>query len=164
MARRAARRSGQPRCPGAEGAGARERARAGVHQPHQRGPRARALPPSDKPQAPRRPPSRTTSTRSPGRSSRTRIVGEIATDSWRTPCHATGRFPVSQIGSAHKRHPITIAEHDVPDGHAILDLPRFREIKPDISLELGIESVRLTFDLLVELDLTGRASSALDAR
>ena len=51
-----------------------------------------------------------------------------------------------------------MAELDVPDGHAILDLPPFREIKPDLSLELRIPSLRLTFDLLVELDLTGRPS------
>jgi hypothetical protein len=87
-----------------------------------------------------------------------RVVGEIATDYWRTPRYATGRYQVPQIGSGHKRHPITMAELDVPDGHAILDLPPFREIKPDVSLELRIPSIRLTFDLLVELDLTGRAS------
>ena len=49
-------------------------------------------------------------------------------------------------------------ELDVPDGHAFLDLPPFREIKPDVSLELRIPSLKLTFDLLVELDLTGRPS------
>src|SRR5206468_1504548 len=68
------------------------------------------------------------------------------------------RYQVPQIGSGHKRHPITMAELDVPDAHAILDLPPFREVKPDISLELRISQLRLTFDLLVELDLTGRAS------
>jgi hypothetical protein len=87
-----------------------------------------------------------------------RVVGELATDYWRTPRYATGRYQVPQIGSGHKRHPITMAELEVPDGHAILELPPFREIKPDISLELRIPSQRLTFDLLVELDLTGRAS------
>jgi hypothetical protein len=87
-----------------------------------------------------------------------RIVGDLATDYWRTPRYATGRYQVPQIGSGHKRHPITMAELDVPDGHAVLDLPPFREIKPDVSLELRITSQRLTFDLLVELDLTGRAS------
>ena len=87
-----------------------------------------------------------------------RIVGEIATDYWRTPRYATGRYPVPQTGGGHKRHPITMRELDVPDGHAILDLPEFREIKPDLSLELRIPSLRLTFDLLVELDLTGRPS------
>jgi hypothetical protein len=87
-----------------------------------------------------------------------RTVGEIATDYWRTPRYATGRYPVPQIGGGHKRHPITMRELEVRDGHAILDLPPFREIKPDLSLELRIPSLKLTFDLLVELDLTGRPS------
>jgi hypothetical protein len=51
-----------------------------------------------------------------------------------------------------------MAELEVPEGHAVLDLPAFREIKPDLSLEVRIESLKLTFDLLVELDLTGRPS------
>jgi hypothetical protein len=87
-----------------------------------------------------------------------RLLGEAATDYWRTPRYATGRYPVPQIGSGHKRHPITMRELDVPDGHAVLDLPPFREIKPDVSLELRIPRLKLTFDLLVELDLTGRPS------
>ena len=87
-----------------------------------------------------------------------RLVGETATDYWRTPRYATGRYPVPQIGSGHKRHPITMRELDVPDGHAVLDLPPFREIKPDLSLELRFPRLKLTFDLLVELDLTGRVS------
>ena len=87
-----------------------------------------------------------------------RLLGETATDYWRTPRYATGRYPVPQIGNGHKRHPITMRELDVPDGHAVLDLPPFREIKPDVSLELRIPRLKLTFDLLVELDLTGRVS------
>ena len=87
-----------------------------------------------------------------------RIVGEAATDYWRTPRYATGRFPVPQIGNGHRRHPITAAELPVPEGHAVLDLAPFREIKPDLALELRLPEQRLTFDLLVELDLTGRPS------
>lgn len=87
-----------------------------------------------------------------------RVAGDLATDYWRTPRYATGRYPVPQIGNGHKRHPITVAELDVAEGHAYLDVPEFREIKPDVSLELRIPSLRLTFDLLVELDLTGRPS------
>ena len=87
-----------------------------------------------------------------------RVLGELATDYWRTPRYATGRYPVPQTGQGHRRHPITAAELDVADGHAYLDLPPFREIKPDVSLELRIPSLRLTFDLLVELDLTARPS------
>jgi hypothetical protein len=87
-----------------------------------------------------------------------RVAGELATDYWRTPRYATGRYPVPQTGNGHKRHPITAAELDVAEGHAYLDLPPFREIKPDVSLELRIPSLRLTFDVLVELDLTARPS------
>ncbi|MEA2312711.1 MAG: hypothetical protein QOE28_2679 [Solirubrobacteraceae bacterium] len=87
-----------------------------------------------------------------------RTVGERATDYWRTPRYATGRFPVPQIGNGHKRHPITMRELEVPEGHAILGLPPFREIKPDLALELRYRALKLTFDLLVELDLTGRAA------
>ena len=52
-----------------------------------------------------------------------RSSARLATDYWRTPRYATGRYPVPQIGNGHKRHPITMRELDVPDGHAVLDLP-----------------------------------------
>ena len=93
--------------------------------------------------------------RVPPRSSAT-----LATDHWRTPRYATGRYPVPQAGSGRDRHPITLNEIPVPDGQAIIDLElkTFTEIKPDLSLELRIETLKLTFDLLVELDLTARPS------
>ena len=89
-----------------------------------------------------------------------RAVGELATDRWRTPRYATGRYPVPQAGSGQRRHPITLNEIKVPDGQAIIDLElkTFTEIKPDLSLELRVESLKLTFDLLVEIDLTARPS------
>jgi hypothetical protein len=48
----------------------------------------------------------------------------------------------------------------VPEGQAIIDveLKTFAEIKPDLSLELHVDAMKLTFDLLVELDLTDRPS------
>ena len=48
----------------------------------------------------------------------------------------------------------------VPDGQAIIDLElkTFTEIKPDLSLELRSEQLKLTCDLLVEIDLTERPS------
>ena len=58
--------------------------------------------------------SRTTCTRSVGRSSSTATVGELATDRWRTPRYATGRYPVPQVGSGQRRHPITIARDQGP--------------------------------------------------
>ena len=89
-----------------------------------------------------------------------RIVGEIATDHWRTPRYATGRYPVPQAGSGQRRHPITLNEIPVPDGQAIIDLElkTFAEVKPDLSLELRMDAAKLAFDLLVELDLTARPS------
>jgi hypothetical protein len=85
-----------------------------------------------------------------------RAARELATDRWRTPRYATGRYPVPQVGSGQHRHPITLSEIKVPDGQAIIDLElkTFTEIKPDLSLELRVEALRLTFDLLVEVDLT----------
>jgi len=96
-----------------------------------------------------------------------RAAGELATDRWRTPRYATGRYPVPQAGSGQRRHVITLNEIKVPDGQAIIDieLKTFTEIKPDLSLELRVEPQKLTFDLLVELDLTARPSyptSAVD--
>jgi hypothetical protein len=89
-----------------------------------------------------------------------RAVGPLATDNWRTPRYATGRYPVPQVGAGQRRHPITLNEIPVPDGQAIIDVAQkpFSEIKPDLSLELRIDAINLTFDLLVELDLTGRPS------
>jgi Domain of unknown function (DUF5710)/Replication-relaxation len=89
-----------------------------------------------------------------------RLIGDIATDHWRSPRYATGRYPVPQAGTGRDRHPITANEIPIPDGQAIIDLhlKTFTEVKPDLSLELRIEPPKLTFDLLVELDLTARPS------
>jgi hypothetical protein len=87
-----------------------------------------------------------------------RLAGDLATDHWRTARYATGRYPVPQIGRDRERHAITLNELPLPDGQAIIDLQQgaFTEVKPDLSLELHIPSMRLTFDLLVEVDLTAR--------
>jgi hypothetical protein len=89
-----------------------------------------------------------------------RAAGDIATDRWRTPRYATGRYPVPQVGSGQRRHQITLNEIKVPDGQSIIDieLKSFTEIKPDLSLELRVEPQKLTFDLLVEVDLAARPS------
>jgi Replication-relaxation len=89
-----------------------------------------------------------------------RAAGDAATDRWRTPRYATGRYPVPQIGQGQRRHPITLNEIPLPDGQAIIDLElkTFAEIKPDLTLEIRIEPQSLTFDLLVEIDLTARPS------
>ena len=89
-----------------------------------------------------------------------RAVGRLATDNWRTPRYVTGRYPVPQSGSGQRRRPVTLNEIPLPERQAMIDvsLEAFGEVKPDLSLELRIESIHLTFDLLVELDLTDRPS------
>jgi Replication-relaxation/Type IV secretion-system coupling protein DNA-binding domain len=89
-----------------------------------------------------------------------RLVGDIATDRWRTARYATGRYPVPHAGSGQRRHPITLNEIEVPDGQAIIDveLKTFAEVHPDLSLELRFAQMKLTCDLLVEIDLTARPS------
>ena len=88
-----------------------------------------------------------------------RLVGDVATDHWRTPRYATGRYTVPQV-SGRNRHPITLNEIPLAYKQTIIDLglETFAEIKPDVSLELRIPSMKLSFDLLVELDLTERPS------
>ena len=39
-----------------------------------------------------------------------RLLGEVATDHWRTPRYATGRYQVPQAGAGRDRHPITLNE------------------------------------------------------
>jgi hypothetical protein len=89
-----------------------------------------------------------------------RVAGSLATDRWRTPRYATGRYPVPQVGSGQHRHSVAVNEIKLPEGQAIVDLElkTFTEIKPDLSLELRSETLNLTCDLLVELDLTARPS------
>ncbi len=73
-------------------------------------------------------------------------------------CLTASLPPVPQTGNGPRRHPITLNEIPIPDGQAIIDiqLKAFTEIKPDLSRELRVDQVKLTFDLLVELDLTAR--------
>jgi hypothetical protein len=89
-----------------------------------------------------------------------RTAGKLTTDHWRTARYATGRYPVPQTGIGRDRHPIALSQIPLPDKQTIIDLQlqKFAEIHPDVSLELRIDTLKLTFDLLVELDLTSRPS------
>ena len=90
-----------------------------------------------------------------------RLVGDIATDNWRTPRYATGRFPVPQTGAGHKRRPIAPTDIDVPAPQALFDLTAdtFAEIKPDVCCELHVPAIRLRFDLLVEFQHNANLAS-----
>ena len=109
---------------------------------------------------PRRAGSRTTSTRSAGRSSSTAPSATWPPTAGAPPATPPAATPSRKSANGQRRHPITLNEIPVPDGQAIIDveLKTFTEIKPDLSLELRIEPLKLTFDLLVEIDLTARPS------
>ena len=104
--------------------------------------------------------SHTTCTRSRGRSSFTAPSARSPPTTGAPPATPPAATPSPRLGSGRDRHPITLNEIPVPDGQAIIDveLKTFTEIKPDLSLELRIDTLKLTFDLLVELDLTARPS------
>ena len=104
--------------------------------------------------------SRTTCTRSAGRSSSTAPSASSPPTTGAPRATPPAATPSPRSAHGQRRHPITLNEIPVPDGQAIIDLElkTFTEIKPDLSLELRIEPLKLTFDLLVELDLTARPS------
>ncbi len=81
-----------------------------------------------------------------------RLVGDLATDNWRTPRYATGRFAVPHTGAGHKRRPIGPRDIELDAAQAIFDVAAedFAEIKPDVCWELHERSLRLRFDLLVK--------------
>jgi hypothetical protein len=88
-------------------------------------------------------------------------AGELATEHWRIPHYATGRYPVRRIGSSQPRQPITLCDTPVPDGQAVIDveLKTFTEINPDLLLEpTSIDRSSPSIEL-VELDLIDRAST-----
>ncbi|MGB0094361.1 MAG: hypothetical protein WBP81_17750 [Solirubrobacteraceae bacterium] len=104
--------------------------------------------------------SRTICTRSPGRSNYIASSGTSRPTTGAPPATPPAATPSPRRAPAATGHPITNNEIPVPDGQAIIDLElgAFGEVKPDLSLELRIETLKLTFDLLVELDLTSRPS------
>ena len=68
----------------------------------------------------------------------------------RLACRARGRAVRRPLRSGRDRHPITLNEIPLGDKQAIIDLQlkSFTELHPDLSLELRIPTLNLTFDLL----------------
>jgi hypothetical protein len=87
-------------------------------------------------------------------------LGHHATDKWRTPRWPAGTFPVPQTGNGRNRHPITLKDVHHPKHIAIFDVQStdFAAINPDAVCELHFPDQQLTFDLLIEMDLTNSAS------
>lgn len=88
-----------------------------------------------------------------------RLLGDKAGDEWLTPRYATGRFPVPRVGEGRHKTNATIGDIPVTAGVGIFDLqaPELTEIKPDGIVEVKLKSMGgMTFDVLIEMDLTDR--------
>jgi hypothetical protein len=93
-----------------------------------------------------------------------RLLGEQATDKWRTPRWPAGVCAVPQTGSGRGRRAITLKDVKRPKHIGIFDLDSkdIARIEPDAICEIKLLQDRLTFDLLIEHDLTDRASYNLE--
>ena len=103
--------------------------------------------------------SPTTCTRSPGRSSFTASSGTSRPTTGAPPATPPAATPSPK--PAQPRPPPDHRQRDRATGQAgdhRRGAQAFSEVQPDLSLELRIPSINLTFDLLVELDLTSRPS------
>jgi hypothetical protein len=87
-------------------------------------------------------------------------LGSYATDKWRTPRWPAGTLPVPQVGNGRSRHPVTLQDIPRPKHIAIFDVDNtaFARIEPDAILEIHIPEDQLTFDVLIEMDLTNQTS------
>jgi hypothetical protein len=86
---------------------------------------------------------------------------QLVTDHWRTPRYASGCFFVPQVAEERgRKRPITRADIPLDGSLAMLDLAteEFSDLRPDASMEIRVQALRLTSDILVELDRTDRAS------
>jgi Replication-relaxation len=91
-------------------------------------------------------------------------IGHYATDKWRTPRWPAGAFPIPRTGNGRNRHQISLRDihHSKHTGIFDVESNDFAEIKPDAACEIHIPEDRLTFDLLIEMDLTDRVSYNLE--
>ena len=97
------------------------------------------------------------------------LVPRWTTDRWRTPRYATGRFAPPLVGTGRDQRRLRAADIPVQKGYGFSHIPQgsFEEILPDLSIEMHVVSdpaprpgrrFEARFDLLFELDLTGKAS------
>jgi hypothetical protein len=92
-----------------------------------------------------------------------RVFGEICTQFWRTPRLATGRFQPPRVDTGRgRRREFRIGDLELPKHLTVAGLATydFTELKPDLSIEVSIKTVRppLVTDVLVELNRTGGSS------
>jgi hypothetical protein len=89
-----------------------------------------------------------------------RLLGPQATEKWRTPRWPAGALPVPKIGNGRARRPITLKDVKHAKHIGIFDLASedVARLEPDAICEIHLLEDGLTFDLIVELDLTERVN------
>lgn len=89
-----------------------------------------------------------------------RVLGAQATEKWRTPRWPAGTCPVPRIGNGRHRRAITLKDvkHAKHVGIFDVDSADVARLEPDATCEIHLPEDGLTFDLIVELDLTDRSS------
>lgn len=85
-------------------------------------------------------------------------LGRIATDRWCTPRWPQGILKVPHTGQARHRHRVDLGDIQLPEHTWLYEIEssQFAEIQPDATCEIRLTEPKLTFDLLIELDLTGK--------
>lgn len=93
-----------------------------------------------------------------------RLLGDQATDKWRTPRWPAGVCAVPQTGTGRSRRAVTLKDIKRPKHVGIFDVDSkdIARIEPDAICEIKLLEERLSFDLLIELDLADRASYNLE--
>jgi hypothetical protein len=88
------------------------------------------------------------------------LLGSQATEKWRTPRWPAGTCPVPQVGNGRNRRPMTLKDINLPKHVGIFDVDSadVGRIEPDAICEVHLSEHGITFDLIIELDLTDRAS------
>jgi hypothetical protein len=89
-----------------------------------------------------------------------RALGTQATEKWRTPRWPAGACAVPQSGKGRGRRQITLKDvkHAKHIGIFDVDSTDIARLEPDAICEIHLAEDGLTFDLIVELDLTDRTA------
>jgi hypothetical protein len=89
-----------------------------------------------------------------------RLLGAQASEKWRTPRWPAGTCAVPQAGNGRSRKSITLKDIKHAKHIAIFDLDsaEVARIEPDAACEVRLAEDALTFDLIIEMDLTDRSS------
>ena len=87
-----------------------------------------------------------------------RRLDGVATNGWRTPRQATGRLDAPTVGRGRSSRIASAGEIMVPHNQSVLDVSddAVAEIKPDLIMEMRVGDPKVTFDVMVEVDVSGK--------